>query len=140
MYPPLAYIDRECGEDFYSLEPISSFKVPRGFPIYIPAFALQRDEKYFPNPSKYNPERFSEEKKGSIPSYAYLPFGLGPRECLGKRFGLIQVKLGLIYFLRSHYVEVCEETQLDMQFHRLAMLVTPKQPNVLRVRREVGGD
>ena len=144
MYPSLPYVDRECnppnGEEFYSLKPICDFKVPRGFPIYIPTFALHRDEKYYPNPFKYNPERFSEENKDSIPPYAYIPFGLGQRDCLGKRFGIMQVKLGLIHFLKTHYVEVCEKTQIDIQMNRLAMLVTPKDGLVLRIRKDKGNN
>lgn len=140
MYPSLPFIDRECtpenGADFYSLEPISNFKVPRGFPIYIPTYALHRDEKYFPNPSKYDPERFNEENKDSIPPYAYIPFGMGPRNCLGERFGILQVKLGLIHFLKGHYVEVCAETQMNIQIHKLAMLVTPEAGLTLRIRKE----
>lgn len=142
MYPPLPYLDRECtpqlGDDSYSLEPISGFKIPRGFPVYIPTYALHRDEKFFPDPMKYNPERFSEENKDSIPQYAYMPFGLGQRDCIGKRFGIMQVKLGLIHFLNAHYVEVCAETQMEVQMHRMAILTTPKDGLVLRIRKEVG--
>lgn len=144
MHPSLVYIDRECtpdnGEDFYSLEPISNFKIPRGFPVYIPTHALHRDERYFPDPHKFYPERFSEENKDSIPPYAYIPFGLGQRDCMGKRFGIQQVKLGLLHFLRHHYVEVCAKTEIDLVMHPLAMLATPKNGLYLTVRKDTGSD
>jgi cytochrome P450 family 9 len=50
----------------------------------IPVWALHRDPKYFPNPSKFDPERFSEENKHNILPMTYCPFGLGPRNCIGK--------------------------------------------------------
>lgn len=141
MYPTLAFIDRECrleaGQDSYSLEPISSFKVPNGFPIYIPTYALHHDEQYFPNAFTFDPERFSDEKKGTIPPYAYIPFGAGPRDCMGKRFGIISVTMGLINFLKDHSVEVCSKTQLTVEMNRKAMMLIPKQGLILRVRKDV---
>lgn len=138
MYPPLPYLDRECapenGEDHYSLEPISNFNVPRG---YIPIFALHRNEQFFPNPLIYDPDRFSVENQESIPPYAYIPFGMGPRNCIGERFGVVQVKLGIINFLQQHWVEVCEETIIPMTFSKMAMILTPAVPITLRVRKDV---
>lgn len=50
------------------------------FPIY----GLHHDPEYFPEPNKFDPERFSDENKNSFPSGAYMPFGMGPRNCIGK--------------------------------------------------------
>lgn len=46
--------------------------------VFIPTYALQMDEKYFPDPEKFDPERFSDANKGNINPGAYLPFGIGP--------------------------------------------------------------
>jgi len=51
----------------------------------IPTEALQYDPEYFPNPKKFDPERFSEEGKAEWDSFAHLPFGGGPRVCIGKQ-------------------------------------------------------
>lgn len=56
----------------------------KGTGIGIPTFAFHRDPQYFPNPDKFDPERFSEENKHKIHPFAYSPFGLGPRNCIGK--------------------------------------------------------
>lgn len=140
MYPPLPHLDRQCvpenGKEFHTLEGISHFKIPRGFPIFIPIFAIHRDERYYPEPLLFNPERFSDENKDSIPQYAYMPFGLGPRNCIGERFGILQVKVGLINFLREHSVETCDETMKEIEFHRLAMLVAPIKKIVLRIKKD----
>lgn len=47
-------------------------------------YALHYDPQYFPEPQKYLPERFSDENRNKIPPYAYIPFGQGPRNCIGK--------------------------------------------------------
>jgi len=51
--------------------------------------AIQKDEKYFPNPLEFDPERFSAEKMSKINPYAYQPFGSGPRICIGKKNQLV---------------------------------------------------
>lgn len=71
----------------YNLAPIEKndepVKIPVGMPIIIPIYALHMDSQYYPDPKKFDPERFSEENKGNIPKYSYLPFGEGPRICIG---------------------------------------------------------
>lgn len=52
--------------------------------IWIPIMALHRDPEYFPDPDKFYPERFSDENKNNIVPFTYLPFGTGPRNCIGK--------------------------------------------------------
>jgi cytochrome P450 family 9 len=52
----------------------------------IPAWSFHRDPQFFPDPLKFDPERFSEENKHNIQPFTYMPFGLGPRNCIGKSF------------------------------------------------------
>jgi len=52
--------------------------------VFLPFYQLHRDSEYFPNPEKFDPYRFSDENKDSIVSGTYLPFGIGPRACIGK--------------------------------------------------------
>lgn len=51
--------------------------------VYIPLIGIQYDPEYFPDPEKYDPERFTEENKQSRPAYTHMPFGEGPRMCIG---------------------------------------------------------
>ena len=55
-----------------------------GTGVYTPVYAMHHDPEYFPQPDKYDPERFSDENKDSIAPFSYLPFGEGPRNCLGE--------------------------------------------------------
>lgn len=57
-----------------------------GTTVIIPTCALHMDERYFPNPSTFNPERFFGKNKQNIPKFSFLPFGEGPRVCLGGSF------------------------------------------------------
>lgn len=52
--------------------------------IWISIYGLHRDPKIFPNPENFDPERFSDENKDNIDPYTYIPFGSGPRNCIGK--------------------------------------------------------
>lgn len=73
LYPIVAWIDRECTDpNGYSLEPYSSFRIPYKMQLYMPAYPLHRDENYFPNPSKFDPDRFSPENKQNMPACAFI--------------------------------------------------------------------
>lgn len=69
-------------------------KIEKGTSIVIPVYALQNDEKYYPNPKKFDPDRFLPENKESIPKFTYMPFGDGPRICIGtsKTFSFFSFK------------------------------------------------
>ncbi|XP_055917663.1 probable cytochrome P450 6g2 [Eupeodes corollae] len=114
MYPPQPFLDRRCtlakGEEEFSLSPQLDYNIPNGMAVYFPVFAIQRDPKYFPNPDEFDPERFSPENKPKITPFSYMPFGVGPHNCIGERLGTLQSKMGLVNFLRSHYVEPCEKS------------------------------
>lgn len=68
--------------------PETGLTVEKGTVVVIPSYGLHWDPKYFPNPEKFDPERFSNENKHKIQSHVYLPFGDGPRICIGKLFCL----------------------------------------------------
>lgn len=89
-----AATDRVCSKDYTLTDDdgntLFEFKV--GDRVNIPISGLHLDEVYFPEPHKFNPERFSDENKDKLVPYTYLPFGAGPRNCIGK-FRLI-LRLG----------------------------------------------
>lgn len=81
-YPPLPILNREVLKDYYLQE--YNCVLEKGTPILIPVIGLHRDPKYFPDPDEFDPEHFNEENKRSRHQYVYLPFGEGPRNCIGK--------------------------------------------------------
>lgn len=138
LYPTLAFLDREAtledGEE-YSLEPFGSFKIPNGMPVYIPQAAIYRDAKYFPEPNKFVPERFSFENRDNIISGSFMPFGIGPHKCIGERIGALIVKLGIFYFLKDHVVCTSDKTPTHMEFDKKSFFINPKGPIFLDIVR-----
>lgn len=78
---PIPFLERTCTKS-YALENSNGENVQLnvGDGIFIPTYAIHMDQQYFPNPEKFDPERFSDENKNLIQSGTYLPFGSGPRK------------------------------------------------------------
>ncbi|XP_026462806.1 cytochrome P450 6k1-like, partial [Ctenocephalides felis] len=93
LYPVLLSLTRECLTDYKI--PGSKTVIPKGTRVLIPLLGLQRDPKYFSNPEKFDPDRFSDDRKDSITPYTYMPFGEGRRACIGMRLAKLQMKVGL---------------------------------------------
>ncbi|XP_072935531.1 cytochrome P450 6B2-like [Epargyreus clarus] len=102
-YPPIASIQRRCRKD--TVLPVGQVKIEKDTLIIIPTYALHTDEKYFPNPDEFNPDRFSKENKSKIVKFSYLPFGEGKRNCIGIKLANIEMKVGLAWLLRKYTIK-----------------------------------
>lgn len=103
MRPAAPILDRLCNRD-YELDDGQGLKftIDRGSAVWIPTQGIHMDPKYYPNPEKFDPERFSDENKATIDPMTYLPFGVGPRNCIGSRLALMEIK-AIIYYLLLHF-------------------------------------
>ena len=81
-YPPVPILQRECNKDYQI--PGTKVIIPAGLQVQIPILGMQMDPEHFPDPDRFEPDRFTEEEKSKRHHYAYLPFGEGPRNCIGK--------------------------------------------------------
>lgn len=81
MYPPLPLLLRVCTKE-YTI-PNTNIVIEKGTSVMIPILGLQRDPDIYPDPMKFNPDRMSAENKVSRHKFANLPFGEGPRMCMG---------------------------------------------------------
>lgn len=81
-YPPVQALARVCTKP-YTI-PGTSVQLDVGTALLIPVYAIQHDEKYYPNPEQFDPYRFNKENINQRQSGTYMPFGDGPRICLGK--------------------------------------------------------
>ena len=90
-YPIVPFLERKCRCDYELPAPTGTgtITLPAGTGVYIPVLGIHFDATYFPEPEKFDPDRFTEENKHSRPNYTYIPFGEGPRMCLGKDRHLI---------------------------------------------------
>ncbi|GBP56863.1 Cytochrome P450 6B5 [Eumeta japonica] len=80
-YPIAGSLVRQCGSGYTFSDTILS--LDKDTLVFISVSAIHHDRKYYPDSGKFDPERFSPENKPKIPSCAYLPFGEGPRNCIG---------------------------------------------------------
>ena len=83
-WPPAALTDRMCVKDYSYDDGELKFTVKKGDAIWIPIYPIHHDPHYFPDPDKFDPERFNDNNKNNIISGTYNPFGVGPRNCIGK--------------------------------------------------------
>nr|WCC58053.1 cytochrome P450 [Pharsalia antennata] len=113
-YPPLPFLDRMCNADFTI--PGTDIVIDKGTPVYIPLMGLHYDKKYFPEPQKFNPERFADKSLYNQSGFCFLPFGEGPRMCLGERFAMMNVKIALINILSQFIVEPIPATPVPVRF------------------------
>ena len=82
MYPPLSILTRKCVKNYKV--PDEDVIIEEGVLVIIPVLAIHYDENYYPEPEKFDPERFCDDNKKARHQYAHLPFGEGPRLCIGK--------------------------------------------------------
>lgn len=78
-WPSFRITSRECTKDYVlsDTEKGKTYKIKKGTELLLPIGALQNDPKYFPNPEKFDPNRFSDENKSNIVSGSFIPFGFG---------------------------------------------------------------
>lgn len=81
MFPPLGFLIRKCSKTYRF--PGTNLTIDKDVMIFIPVNAIHNDEKYYKNPDQFDPERFNRENIGNIEKPTYLPFGDGPRVCIG---------------------------------------------------------
>ena len=108
LYPPVYLLSRE------PLRPIEIGEetIQPGHQIHIPLFVLHRSEKWFEDPDEFKPERFSEENITKIKPNTYMPFGLGPRACIGERFAHMEALASMATLLKKFKLTGVEEPEL----------------------------
>ncbi|XP_043518308.1 cytochrome P450 9e2-like [Frieseomelitta varia] len=121
MYPPTVISDRVCVKPF-ELPP----RVPGAKPyvmqpndsMWIPIYGIQHDPQYYPEPKKFNPDRFYDDPKQMSNSPSFLSFGMGPRMCIGNRFALLEAKVLLFYVLAKCDLAPCAKSSIPLKLDR----------------------
>ncbi|NXK28271.1 CP3AO protein, partial [Arenaria interpres] len=106
LYPVGGRIERVCKK---TVE-LNGVTIPKGMVVMIPVYVLHRDPECWPEPEEFRPERFSKENKESIDPYTFLPFGAGPRNCIGMRFALLTLKVAVVVLLQNFSFRTCKDT------------------------------
>ncbi|XP_017770242.1 PREDICTED: cytochrome P450 9e2-like [Nicrophorus vespilloides] len=139
-WPAAFLLDRLCVKE-YTIEPEYPDEVPvhlkPGDVICFPVAGLHHDPKYFPNPSKFDPERFSDSNKDSIHPYTFLPFGVGPRSCIGYRFAMIKAKIMFFKLLSTFEIVVCDKTSVPLKISKIDLMLTSADGFWLGLKRRI---
>ncbi|KAF2899549.1 hypothetical protein ILUMI_06623, partial [Ignelater luminosus] len=102
----------------YTIDPVlpgeERITLEKGTNVWIPAYSIQRDPRFYSEPEKFDPERFSDENKQKIKSFTYLPFGLGPRSCIASRFALLEGKLIIAEIIRNFEIVPVDRTEVPI--------------------------
>uniref|UniRef100_A0A8C3YJY1 Cytochrome P450 3A n=1 Tax=Catagonus wagneri TaxID=51154 RepID=A0A8C3YJY1_9CETA len=128
LFPITARLERTCKKDVE----IHGVFVPKGTVVVVPVFVLHRDPALWPEPEEFRPERFSKKNKDTINPYTYLPFGMGPRNCIGMRFATMNMKLALVKVLQHFSFQPCKETQIPLKLITQG-ITQPEKPVVLKI-------
>uniref|UniRef100_A0A2A4JSS5 unspecific monooxygenase n=1 Tax=Heliothis virescens TaxID=7102 RepID=A0A2A4JSS5_HELVI len=122
LHPPYSIIARQCTKMNH---PEGGFLIDRKVTINVPVLALHRDEENYVNPNSFNPDRFLEDEGAAKHCYAYLPFGAGPRKCIGEQLALKIIRNVSKAILNKYDIEPCAKTpsKLTMVDHNFGRVV-----------------
>lgn len=91
LWPPILKVERLCSRDYLFDDGVDTrFHIEKGRVVWIPISTIHRDPNYWPEPDKFDPERFSDENKSNIIPGTFLAFGIGPRNCIGESHCFLQ--------------------------------------------------
>lgn len=128
MLPPATRLEREAPHDYVLGD--TGIIVPKGCLIGIPIYSMHHDPEYFPDPFIFRPERFIDDNVDSIRPYSYLPFGAGPRNCIGNRFAISVIKTALLHVVHSVEFYRTQNTQVPLEFALRIQLLQAKNITV----------
>ncbi|XP_046915911.1 cytochrome P450 4c3-like [Dermatophagoides farinae] len=135
LYPSVPFISRHTHEDT-EIEP--GCIIPKGIPVILLLYFIQRDPKYFQQPERYIPDRFvegSEHYCGRVNPFSYVPFSAGPRNCIGQKFALQEEKIMLATLLSKYRVESGENVA-DVAINAALILRPKSSVNIRFIRRD----
>ncbi|XP_058449379.1 uncharacterized protein LOC131429329 [Malaya genurostris] len=122
-YPPGANLIRSVTKDYLVPDTDTIFK--KGMSVMIPVYAIHHDAEYYPDPERYDPERFSIDESAKRKPFTFMPFGEGPRICIAARFGLLETKIGLATLLLNFSFSRCSKSVVPLVISPKHAVLTP---------------
>ena len=102
LYPPVWATPRRALEDYE----LDKYTIPAGSLVGMNQYVMHRDARYFPDPDRFDPERWTPEERAKRPRYSFFPFGAGPRMCLGEGFAFMEMRFVLAALARRWKVRI----------------------------------
>lgn len=132
LYPPVYLFGRVVAEEVE----IAGTLLPKGTVVLVSPFTLHRRPETFPEPERFDPDRFLPEADASRPRSAFIPFGAGPRTCIGNHFALLEGPLVLATILRRAELELVDPRGAEPE---ASATLRPRGGIPMRVRLRAGG-
>lgn len=127
LYPPAWVIGREALNDVM----LGDYMIPRGSQVLVSPYAQHRDPRWWSSPEQFLPERWMEEA-ADRPRFAYMPFGGGPRTCIGNHFALMEIALVLATLLQQLDIELVDPENLEFS---ASVTMRPKSDVRIRMKK-----
>ncbi|XP_021702544.1 probable cytochrome P450 6a14 [Aedes aegypti] len=132
-YPPGANLVRCATKDYQVRNSSVVFK--KGMSVMVPIYAIHHDAEYYPDPERYDPERFGVEELAKRPPFTFMPFGEGPRICIAARFGMMESKIGLAALLMNFKFSKCSKSIVPLVISNKHVVLTPAGGLWLKVEK-----
>ncbi|CAN7985068.1 unnamed protein product, partial [Ixodes hexagonus] len=129
---PVTMTYRSCVKD----TKVGTIPVEKGTLVRIPIYSLHHDERYFRNPEVFDPTRFLKENRKLINPFTYMPFGEGPRQCIGVKYSLLTIKFCLFHVLSKISFQVCPETVIPPRYKPVILVMIPDSVTLKVLRRK----
>jgi cytochrome P450 len=129
LYPPAWIFEREALAD----DRIGGYRVRRGTNVAICPYTMHRHRAHWDDPLKFDPDRFSPARAGSRPKYAYIPFGGGPRLCIGNTFALMEAQIILAMVASEWTLALAPEHRVELA---PSVTLRPRHGMLMTRRRE----
>nr|QST15052.1 CYP361A1 protein [Diaphanosoma celebensis] len=132
MFPPVVmFVTREAAQDTQ----IGQYHIPAGTNVQIPVWQIHHDPNLWPEPFHFDPDRFHPELRKTFHPMAWIPFGSGPRSCIGIRFALLEAKIALARLLINFRLVPGDRTETRLQLSVPTVTLNPKNPVWLKVEQ-----
>ncbi|KAI5709994.1 hypothetical protein M8J75_004865 [Diaphorina citri] len=132
LYPPVPLVARQIITDNERYEDLD---LPRGASMVVNIYTVHRDATYYPDPNKFDPDRFLPGEAAKRPVGSYVPFLVGPRDCLGKKYAMLQMKTVASTILRNYRI-LPSPTCANMEQVVLEMVTTSRFADNCQIRLE----
>ncbi|XP_037953932.1 probable cytochrome P450 6a18 [Teleopsis dalmanni] len=133
-YTIVPFLQRQA-ENEYIVPDNPKFIIEKGGLVIIPSSSFHHDPELYPEPNKFNPDRFSPDMVSERDSINWLAFGEGPRNCIGLRFGKMQARIGLALLIKNFKFSICEDTKIPIVYEAESFLLCPKGGINLRIEK-----
>jgi cytochrome P450 len=128
LYPPAWILGRRALEDYE----VGGYEIPRGSLVILSPYVMHRDPRFYPEPERFDPERWTPEARAARPQFSYFPFGGGPRRCIGEGFAWMEMVLVVATLAQRWRLRLAPGQRIEPQTGvtlrpRRGVLMTPER-------------